>query len=608
MAAITSSDDRLAQIGAEQSLLARSIYGAPQGDSAIIRGRVETVFDAERFSYVAGDTVRVDIASRTHCLDTSRSYFHFKIKYHKLSDGAAIANANITVDELAPQGVAPVFSYVALNGTTMGANRELQGFAGNEFHRGRPRNAVMNGTAMEPASFRTYTTNVAATPAFDNQGQDVGTGNTLGRRRWIRKDGDTQNLVESMRWLTRKGTVLEAISNYNQLARTRQTTQWTEEEKDDKGLLTGHGAYSVLPYVGTSVVTTKTIGDEGSNPQAPYNYCGRQHFYAGRERGAVAVANDVQLQEAHFQLDLECSGVWRFAQFLPIYALEGLRLEILLAPFSSAFKGALIPFEDNSFQQVGSYIITDFKLVAEMVELSAAMKIAIENVIQRGGMPLFIPTWHVTTVSPGNGVNINIRIQERLSHATTVWWWAQALQVNSAVIDQGFSDIFDHQHMRPTSVQLRIGTVAIPDQPIATPDSANWRLLDLPLYNMFSKTVGTFGPAAKSSLPVYKHWSARKTEQIANADAAGGAAGDLAWRAAMDNFSYYTLGASLQTSPGIDGSGTILGDVADLEIKMQLAFALEGIGLAPNSRLVFVAIHYDRMLLIRDGGAVDVTS
>lgn len=568
------SDDMMGGAGGDTGVFERVLYGAPDGDAAIIKQRQQIVFESEKSSYTAGQTIILDVVSRTKCLDMKKSYFSFKCK---LKQGTA---------DLTNATVAPTWGTAGSNFTV---ETGCRGLAGNEYI--VPTTAA--GAFSRPATFLDETKAATAPvtmaaaiatatlPAYDNA-----------YKTWYRRDGTSSNFFSRMRIISRKGVVLEEITNYNDLARMFFACTWTEEEKRDRGAIYGMSCTLASHGRTNEIINFQHVD---SNPPYPHTWAAGVPTGTGADEAdrvsvdGVAAAGEAY-QTAKFHFIPTVSGLWNIPQFLPIYLFEGIRFEFVLDVAERVLHGTGY-VGAAAAQTVTSYEISEFKLVAECVELSAGVKVSLDQVLGEGGIPIYISTALQQDFSITNSTNVNIRVLDRLTHATAAWFWMVPAQTSATATFR--CDNLNHLHFAPSSVQWRLGTANMPDQPIEVSDNANWRDLDPDLYAQFTKTVrGLFGNDFSKPLPVYDNWK-RKT--FSDTGTVNGATSQCS-----GNFTYYTIGQSLQTSPGVDGSGTIIGDAASLELRMKLA---EAPSASYGGKMV---VFYDRMLLLHDGGLVDV--
>lgn len=568
------SEDMMGGVGSDTGVMERVIFGAPDGDAAIIKQRQTLIFEAEKESYTPGQNIILDVVSRTKVLDMKRSYFSFKCAI-TLSTGASTLTLTAATVDLA--------------GCEL--KESCRGLAGNEY---LPP-FLRAGTVQNNSNF--FAVDGAKTTGT------VGTALRVAQRyRWMRRDGTTGNFFSRFRILSRKGIVMEEITSYSDLHRLFHVCTWTNDEKEKRGAPYGTHAITVpvanienVNGVGQRVSSRRCLGHSWSPfdptvvngvtadaPECVALGAGAANAVNNPAQYLIVAAGAYPIPKFHFVPI--CSGLWNIPQFLPLYIMEGVRFEFTLDTLTRVFHGSLVANGGDAATAttaITTYTITEFKLVAECVELSAGVKVALDGILSEGGIPLYISTAMVQDFTVAN-TTLNLRIMDRLTHTTAAWFWIVPAELTNA-------DNLDHQHFRPVSVQWRLGTANMPDQPWSVADTADYRNLDPDLYQEFLKTIrGLQGVYFGKGVPDYQDWRRRRDLT------------DLSSRNLPGAYSYFTIGQSLQTSPGVDGSGTIIGDAASLELRLKLFAAPEG-----NSVGKF-CVFYDRMLMLRDAGMIDV--
>jgi hypothetical protein len=299
-----------------------------------------------------------------------------------------------------------------------------------------------------------------------------------------------------------------------------------------------------------------------------------------------------------FIFKLDASGFMQNEKFMPIYVMEGIRFEFTLAPFAVVFKGNKLPgmaARQNfhaSARRVTGYSVKNLKFHAEMVEFSAAVKTAIDAALRASGLPLVLTTWKNISFLGPNANNFTLRVHDRYTHVTAAFLWQRNTIPSLALAGNALTqDHMGHAHLYTTSYQWRLGTQTVPDQPMAVANDNDWRKLNKFLFAEYQKAWGTWN--SHSDTPLYEKWCNLGPIRVG---AVEGSADAFEW-------SYYTLGQVFQTSPGVDGSGTIIGDAADLECRLQVASFSSG---ALANKTLYMAIYHDRLNLLHPGGLADI--
>lgn len=285
---------------------------------------------------------------------------------------------------------------------------------------------------------------------------------------------------------------------------------------------------------------------------------------------------------------------------------------------------------------IGSYQISQVKLVAAVVQLSSAMQMSIDNAVRGAGLPLHFPTFNrarLNLAAETTGT-VSLVLPKNVSNALALFAVFQTDPANTTAVASAtqtsvcggafygaVANKFDFWQKGVSQWQFRVGTEVFPRFQVRDP-MVGMRLS--------MEAVPKFPWADKSASVPYARYSSRYEQYV---PLALGTAADLAVSSAtsaaactptrmfnnpavcLDDQWYpnsFVMGVNLQSTPGLPLSGisTVSGAQPMIELLMQNSSEL-GARVGKNERidlksdLVFI-MQYTRVLMITPGQNVIV--
>lgn len=546
-APFTTAQDKLANYGMDQELIPRVLYSTGDGDQAIVAARAKFRFEAEKTDYVPGNTIRLDLGTTDFALDASRSEFYMDVNVTYTGDDTArdplvdhFLNGNGVLSEYA------VWEMVSASGTCTTTvytdEADAGGAALSLTTLVKVGDIVRNGanevSVVASTSSNTVTIEGANFTAVSGTNRTcLWRLNPQASVESMLRNGHVENFFSKIRVLNKRGQVLDEVENYAHIARLVRIHTMSEQEKIAKGHIQGMG---VVP---------------GNTPHYQMN---KSTYYT-------------------FAFKLEALGFLNTDKFIPIYILDGIRFEFVLAP-------AIDALHYGGLTAGITYNIQNFCYETEMVEFSAGIKTRVASSLASGGIPLVVPSWSSSVFNiPSDGLtNHNLRIQENFTHATLVV--GKFSNVSSAGLTK---DNLGHYNPRIRKVQWRLGTQTMPDQAKQVDTDAEWEKMLPWLYNDVQKAWGLHSGKSNSVGDYQKFAYDTYSDGVDDT------------RPCRSEFS---LALVLQSSPGIAGAATIIGDAADLQAQLKLHASN---GLLAGQQIYLFVLH-DKLVTVRPGGTIEI--
>lgn len=386
--------------------------------------------------------------------------------------------------------------------------------------------------------------------------------------------GGAQNLIKRLRVMY-GSLVIEDIQEYKTLVRIFHECAIPQDYRESAGsILDGMSANMNREYIATTSAAAGAQTNSGSAVITSADTVGADGILPATD------TNSDGTYRRSFCLNL-LSGLLTCKKLIPLkWMAAQLSIEITLATLDEAF-----------LYDTGSpvYKIRDPSFVAEMLEFDSTYDQAFFMGLTQGGVPLKFSSWHYHSFGISGSSN-TVQIHERARSVKA--GFAVVRDQSAATGDKLYdSDRFMHapgqtftsgvldSGARTTAAieefQWRVGGKYYPSQPVRCKYGAPEAYVEL------MKAINTFGDYTSANAITVYNWTT----------AASTGTGDR-----------FIMACEFENTDAVPG--TIAG--INAEEQSDIALTIKTAASIPANRQLDVFMHYDSLLVVRDGNVVDL--
>lgn len=369
------------------------------------------------------------------------------------------------------------------------------------------------------------------------------------------------------------------------------------------------------------MLTEVTVGDDYNNKlgrvaEGLGNW--RERFRDNRSWIKADTAG-VPSEYRRFNVNL-ASGLLTSRKLIPLkWMASQLRIEIELAPPHTCFA---FQTPTGSPSPAWTYQVEDVAFLAEVIEFDQTYDAAFYKGLQSGGVPIQFASWRSYPFSStGNSSQYVVAERARSIKAAFAVQVSTVLNGTSPTAAAWEADSHAFPRGGITEFQWRVGSRYFPAQAVKADGFAAEAYIELQkaLNILGNYEVGgqiipyTFGSTTGSAVD----GGAGKQDGITAAKVIGindpyivnGVDGSNPWNVGdftVDNVSKFVIGTSFETTNGMEISGINGEEQNELMLRVTQTTPTGGSAYSTGDMTLYVYTHYDNLMVVRPGNAVDL--